>query len=341
MAITKPPVIPSWAEAGDKVQPSNAEIQAGWPLSSIPPSRQRFNWLLNFLANGIRYFTRRGLPDYDAAETYMTGDRIIGDDGKTYRSLIDNNTAQTPSTSPTKWERWGFTFDEFLAGVATPPQFDNDTSLATTAFVQRALGSFSGVSVLNGATALAVADVGKNIILSGATPFATTLPATAGLPNGAAISIENNANVDCTVVRSGGDVISPNSSSAISTITIPAGTQITFVKVGTIWYAFGSGAAGYQSNFGSSLAASGYQKLPSGLIIQWGNLATSATIGQPVTVTYPVAFPNASFGNAVIRTATSVSADANTFAVDPSSNVSFVVRCQQAAATFRWIAIGY
>lgn len=115
MAITKPPVLPSWAEAGDKVQPSNAEIQAGWPLSSIPPSRQRFNWLLNFLANGVRYFSRRGLPDYDAAETYMTGDRIIGDDGKTYRSLIDNNTAQTPSTSPTKWEEWAPTLSRFAA----------------------------------------------------------------------------------------------------------------------------------------------------------------------------------------------------------------------------------
>ena len=106
MAITKPPVLPSWAEAGDKVKPSNAEIQAGWPLSSIPPSRQRFNWLLNFLANGIRYFSRRGLPDYDAAEIYMIGDRIIGDDGKTYRSLVDNNTGQTPSAQPTKWEEW-------------------------------------------------------------------------------------------------------------------------------------------------------------------------------------------------------------------------------------------
>ena len=97
MAITKPPVLPAWAESGDKVTPSNAEIQVGWPLSSIPPSRQRFNWLLNFLANGIRYFSRRGLPDYDAAETYMTGDRIIGDDGKTYRSIQDNNTGNTPA----------------------------------------------------------------------------------------------------------------------------------------------------------------------------------------------------------------------------------------------------
>jgi len=127
MALTKPPVLPPWAEAGDKVQPSNAEIQAGWPLSTIPPSRQRFNWLLNFLANGVRYFSRRGLPDYDAAETYMTGDRIIGDDGKTYRSLIDNNIGQTPSISPTKWELWALTQSQGDARV------QNNTAIASAA----------------------------------------------------------------------------------------------------------------------------------------------------------------------------------------------------------------
>lgn len=106
MALTKPPVLPAWAEAGDKVQPSNAEIQAGWPLSNVPPSRQRFNWLLNFLANGVRYLTRRGMPDYGADETYMIGDRVIGDDGKTYRSLQDDNINHAPSASPLWWEEW-------------------------------------------------------------------------------------------------------------------------------------------------------------------------------------------------------------------------------------------
>ena len=107
MPYTKPSVLPAWAESGDKVQPTNAEIQTGWPLSSTPPARQRFNWILNYLANAVRYFSRRGLSDYDAAETYMTGDRIIGDDGQTYRSVQDNNTAHTPSTSSTWWELWG------------------------------------------------------------------------------------------------------------------------------------------------------------------------------------------------------------------------------------------
>ena len=106
MALTKPPVLPPWAEAGDKVQPTNAEIQTGWPLSNTPPARQRWNWILNFLANGIRYLTRRGMPDYGADETYMIGDRVIGDDGKTYRSIQDNNSGNAPSASPLWWEEW-------------------------------------------------------------------------------------------------------------------------------------------------------------------------------------------------------------------------------------------
>ena len=40
--------------------------------------------------------------------------------------------------------------------------------------------------------------------------------------------------------------------------------------------------------FASSLAASGYQKLPSGLIVQWGTATTSAGTG---TITFPIAFP--------------------------------------------------
>lgn len=135
MAITKPPVLPAWADAGDKVQPSNAELSVGWPVSSTPPSRQRFNWVLNYVANAVRYFSRRGMPDYDAAETYMIGDRIIGDDGKTYRSLIDNNTAQTPSASPTKWERWGFSLADFGSNAQTQLTTAFTTTGATGAFV--------------------------------------------------------------------------------------------------------------------------------------------------------------------------------------------------------------
>jgi hypothetical protein len=107
MPITKPPVLPTWADTGDKVQPTNAEIQAGWPLSAVPPSRQRFNWLQNFLFNAVRYFSRRGLPDYDAAETYLIGDRVLGSDNNVYRSLVNANTGNNPTVSPSQWRKWG------------------------------------------------------------------------------------------------------------------------------------------------------------------------------------------------------------------------------------------
>lgn len=164
MAITKPPVLPAWAESGDKVTPSNAEIQVGWPLSSIPPSRQRFNWLLNFLANGIRYFSRRGLPDYDAAETYMTGDRIIGDDGKTYRSLINNNTAQTPSAQPTKWELWALT------------QAQSDLRVQNASAISSAAGGTADAITGAYTPAIAALSNGMTLYVRAASGNATTTP---------------------------------------------------------------------------------------------------------------------------------------------------------------------
>lgn len=54
------------------------------------------------------------------------------------------------------------------------------------------------------------------------------------------------------------------------------------------------GAAVNLGQFGSTLAASGYQKLPSGLIIQWGQyLAASADTAY--TVSLPITFPNNHF----------------------------------------------
>jgi hypothetical protein len=48
-------------------------------------------------------------------------------------------------------------------------------------------------------------------------------------------------------------------------------------------------------NFDKSLATSGYQKLPSGLIIQWGK--SSFNVGQDATITgtWSITFPTACF----------------------------------------------
>jgi len=47
---------------------------------------------------------------------------------------------------------------------------------------------------------------------------------------------------------------------------------------------------GLPADFTSSLGTSGYQRLPSGLIIQWGNV--SSATGSLLFVTLPITFPN-------------------------------------------------
>lgn len=125
MSIIKPPVLPTWADGGDKVQPSNSEISIGWPSSSLPPSRQRFNWVLNYVANAIRYFSRRGMVDYDILETYQTDDIVRGDNGLLYRSLADSNIGNAPSSTPAKWGS---------VNTVTPSLSDKSTKVATTKF---------------------------------------------------------------------------------------------------------------------------------------------------------------------------------------------------------------
>lgn len=108
MALTRPVIIPPWAETGDKsTQPSDSDIQAGWPLTTTPPSRQKFNWLLNFLANGVRYLTNHGTAEYSASETYPKYAICIGDDGRLYQSIQASNLNNTPSTSSSYWARVG------------------------------------------------------------------------------------------------------------------------------------------------------------------------------------------------------------------------------------------
>lgn len=140
----RPEDVPAWAEAGDRVQPSDAEIQEGWPLSPVPPSRQRFNWLLNFLANGVRYLMQRGIAEWDIDEDYPQYARVQNG-GFSYIALVANLGIE-PGTDPATWERWGYQSTQLLprvdslvsisvAGAASPvltaAQYDNGIIVLT------------------------------------------------------------------------------------------------------------------------------------------------------------------------------------------------------------------
>ncbi|HFN7633936.1 TPA: hypothetical protein ACHGZC_003629 [Escherichia coli] len=118
-----------------------------------------------------------------------------------------------------------------------------------------------------------------------------------------------------------------------------------------------SGQVPDMSSFASSFAQNGYQKLPSGLIIQWGysnvaSTAAGASANNTVTVTYPVAFPNttAQVLAAYDNTSTLVKAifSTDTFTKTTFQASSFALTYTAATPTygqretsFRWIAIGY
>jgi len=287
---TKPTVLPAWGESAggvDVLQPTNAEIQAGWPLSNVPPSRKRFNWILKYLAQGVRYMMQMGIPVWDSTEDYPVNARVMGSDGKTYKAIL-TGINKDPTTQPTYWTRWGFTLAELNAEGTTPPQFDNDTSLATTEFVQRALGSVAGqVNWAGGAVVLSASDVGKLHNVSGA----TTLPAASSVPLGTQI-IVNAIGAARAVSPSGADTLSAVGTS-YGSITLEKDCSGVFQRNsdGNGWgmVQHGDEFLKYSRKFGSSLTASGYQKLPSGLIVQWG----SGIYAAGVAVTFPIAYPTA------------------------------------------------
>lgn len=100
--------------------------------------------------------------------------------------------------------------------------------------------------------------------------------------------------------------------------------------------------AAFAQEFGASLALSGYQKLPSGLIIQWGTANGSASGSKAVT--FPVAFPNACYAVnlSVFNPATyipAISASPNQTGFSFIANTSPGTAGSSTAAVY-WIAIG-
>lgn len=93
------------------------------------------------------------------------------------------------------------------------------------------------------------------------------------------------------------------------------------------------------ASFAKSLANSGYQKLPSGLILQWGRGTFVGGDAGLQTVTFPTAFPNACLnGSATVF----VAAQTYAIGVDNLSATSMRLGLSyQTPPPFMWIAIGY
>lgn len=237
--------------------------------------------------------------------------------------------------------------DLVLAG--TTAQFDQDASLATTEFVQRALGNSRGFVGLTANTALTAEHCGRDVYASTTSGAITlTLPAANSLPAGAKFKIINTGVDNVIVSRAGSDtIVVNNTTNAVTSVTLRAGDSIELTSLGsgTLWYhSGGSAQLGRTGAFGASLAANGWQRLPSGLVVQWGAGTTGA--GGTVTVTWPLAFASACYLAMGTRRADAGAAGGSitiSAGTPTTSNCSFVSRNTSAltgSVAFHWISIG-
>ncbi|WP_414718289.1 pyocin knob domain-containing protein [Stutzerimonas stutzeri] len=100
------------------------------------------------------------------------------------------------------------------------------------------------------------------------------------------------------------------------------------------------GAVGADS-FSSSLAATGYQRLHGGLIIQWGSVSVGAN--TTAAVTFPIAFPNACLRviNGLEQTGTASTSWGWVPVAYNKTATGMTVTNGNAAITVSWIAFGY
>lgn len=94
----------------------------------------------------------------------------------------------------------------------------------------------------------------------------------------------------------------------------------------------------FADEFGASLVGNGYQKLPSGLIIQWGFAGPVPGPGS-LLVTFPIAFASSCFGIYM----TPLGSPANQIGVSSLTKTQFEADYIVATDTnsFYWFAVGF
>lgn len=173
----------------------------------------------------------------------------------------------------------------------TPALFDASTKVATMEALQRALGNLRSQFFFTASQVLDATHAGAVIEFSGVN-LTCTVPATNSMPKGVGYWIFNNSSTNLTINRTGTDIFEAGNGTTITSLTLKYGESLFIASNGgTKWLVIGgSGQLPISPQFGASKASNGYQKLPSGLILQWAYVTTS-TSGD-VMLGFPIAFPN-------------------------------------------------
>ena len=232
-----------------------------------------------------------------------------------------------------------------LTGTPTAPtaaQFNNSTNIATTAFVQRAIGSLSGSTSFSVNTTLTAAQSGMRIEFADAL---LTLPAISSVVAGTAYWLSTSpAATNGRIGTSGSDVLAINNQAVTTPYKMGQGCDILVVSDGVSWRGhLGSEQLRSSSLFASNNSANGYLKLPNGMIIQWGTVSVTAA-GATQRFNFPLAFPTGAMSMTTTFALNTGTSGYQPFAtVYIVSTTQFDVRnyYQSSGAPIYWIAIGY
>ncbi|WP_339490589.1 phage tail protein [Pseudomonas rhizophila] len=224
----------------------------------------------------------------------------------------------------------------------TPPQFDNTKALATSEFVKRMGVEWSNFISVNASTVLGNTSVGGIVSASSSTAINVTLPPTGPVGPGAMIMVLSGGSGAVTLLASNGEQITNASSSAI-TLVLGQGDSALLTRLTGEWRLVGGSLSNkHSSQFGASLSVNGSQKLPSGLILQWGSFQCPANSTN--TITLPVTFPNAFLHGYTTITDNVASVSASPIAtLLPLGLSTFSLRSYYSASAMlvSWWAVGY
>ncbi|HDR8991507.1 gp53-like domain-containing protein [Burkholderia vietnamiensis] len=201
-------------------------------------------------------------------------DTILAAGGNTSIILMPGDSLLITSAGGTQWVASG-----------------GSAQLPFSGTLQRALGNFSGFLLVTSAATLAAAAAGQLVELNGSASYTTTLPAGSSVPQSGKMAFVNHSGANQTIATQGGDSIWSYTGGLVSSVVLRPGDSLELVSRAGQWdICGGSALLQFSASFGSNLATNGYQKLPSGLIIQW--MSVNVAGGATTTYNFPIAFPN-------------------------------------------------
>lgn len=193
--------------------------------------------------------------------------------------------------------------DPVLRGVPKAPQaprFDVSDQIMSAAAVQARGLQYSGFTAATGALGGLLAHVGGVVHFSGGQPNSYSLPDAAvnNIRVGGTVRVQNWGTTAMSLAVQGADKMQETLDvvASASNRTLPPDSYVDCIFIGGgVWLLAGTGVFGKTRQFGALLAPFGYQRLPSGLIMQW-QTANFAGPFKNIVYNLPTAFPNQNFG---------------------------------------------